>query len=120
MANAAPPLLYESCITSIDKEASSVSEYYGEVLKQSSDLQTNACCTIEEIPDYMKKALNNIHDDVMMKYYGCGLVHPEGLIGASVCDLGCGAGRDCYVLSQLVGESGSVTGVDFNDDQLKV
>ena len=114
------PLLYESCIKSIDSEADSVSNYYGEVLQQSSDLQTNACCTIGEIPDYMKKALSNVHDDVMMKYYGCGLVHPEHLKGASICDLGCGAGRDCYVLSQFVGEEGSVTGIDFNQDQLKV
>ena len=114
------PLLFETCVISIDSEADSVSNYYGEVLQQSSDLKTNACCTIEEMPDYMKKALNNIHDDVMMKYYGCGLVHPECLKGASICDLGCGAGRDCYVLSQLVGEGGSVTGIDFNDEQLKV
>lgn len=120
MASNNSPLLFESCVKSIDSEADSVSNYYGEVLQQSSDLQTNACCTIGEMPDYMKKALNNIHDDVMMKYYGCGLVHPECLIGASICDLGCGAGRDCYVLSQLVGEQGSVTGIDFNDEQLKV
>lgn len=114
------PLVYEACINSVDMEASSVSQYYGEVLQQSSDLKTNACCTIGEIPDYMKKALNNIHDDVMMKYYGCGLVHPESLKGASICDLGCGAGRDCYVLAQLIGEKGCVTGVDFNKEQLKV
>ena len=120
MAAAGIPLLYESCIQSVDSEASTVSQYYGEVLQQSSDLKTNACCTIEEIPDYMKRALNNIHDDVMMKYYGCGLVHPESLKGISICDLGCGAGRDCYVLSQLVGQQGSVVGVDFNEDQLKV
>ena len=120
MASMNLPLLFETCVISIDSEADSVSNYYGEVLQQSSDLKTNACCTIEEMPDYMKKALNNIHDDVMMKYYGCGLVHPECLKGASICDLGCGAGRDCYVLSQLVGEGGSVTGIDFNDEQLKV
>mmetsp|Transcript_29592 Transcript_29592/g.28321 ORF Transcript_29592/g.28321 Transcript_29592/m.28321 type:complete len:361 (+) Transcript_29592:103-1185(+) len=113
-------LSYESCIKTIGGEAQDVSDYYGEVLQQSSDLKTNACCTIEEIPLYMKKALNNIHDDVMMKYYGCGLVHPENLSGASICDLGCGAGRDCYILSQLVGEEGRVVGVDFTEDQLKV
>ncbi len=94
-------LSYESCIKTIGGEAQDVSDYYGEVLQQSSDLKTNACYTIEEIPLYMKKALNNIHDDVMMKHHGCGLVHPEILSGASICDLGCGAGRDCYILSQL-------------------
>lgn len=30
-----------------------------------------------------------------------------------VLDLGCGAGRDCYVCSALAGEVGSVTGVDM-------
>src|SRR5690606_25122218 len=34
--------------------------------------------------------------------------------------LGCGAGRDVYALSALVGESGSVIGVDMTDEQLAV
>ena len=33
-----------------------------------------------------------------------------------VLDLGSGAGQDCFVLSKLVGESGSVTGVDMTDE----
>lgn len=33
-------------------------------------------------------------------------------------DLGCGSGRDCYVLSQLVGKSGHVTGLDMTEDQV--
>ncbi len=35
-------------------------------------------------------------------------------------DLGCGTGRDVYVVSKLVGEKGRVIGVDMNDDQLAV
>ncbi|MFZ2469121.1 MAG: methyltransferase domain-containing protein, partial [Parvibaculum sedimenti] len=35
-----------------------------------------------------------------------------------VLDLGCGAGRDCFVLSRLVGEEGSVVGVDMTAEQL--
>jgi arsenite methyltransferase len=35
-----------------------------------------------------------------------------------VLDLGCGTGRDVYILSQLVGETGSVTGVDMTAEQL--
>ena len=31
---------------------------------------------------------------------------PEHLKGLSVIDLGCGAGRDCFALSKLVGEKG--------------
>ena len=35
-------------------------------------------------------------------------------------DLGCGAGRDCYLLSALVGENGMVTGVDMTPQQLVI
>lgn len=98
----------------------SVKNYYGEVLTHSDDLQTNACCTGAEPPQYMKDILSKIHDDVISRYYGCGLVIPEHLEGASVLDLGCGAGRDVYTLSALVGESGSVTGVDMTEQQLAV
>lgn len=33
-------------------------------------------------------------------------------------DLGCGAGRDVYIASQLVGPTGSVTGIDMTEEQL--
>jgi SAM-dependent methyltransferase len=97
-----------------------VSSYYGKTLQTSEDLSTNACCTGEQIPDHVKKLLSNIHDEVLMKYYGCGLVIPEQLDGVSIVDLGCGAGRDVYTLSQLVGPNGKVTGVDMTDAQLEV
>lgn len=35
-------------------------------------------------------------------------------------DLGCGSGRDCYVLSQLVGKNGHVTGIDMTEDQVSL
>ena len=53
------------------------------------------------------------------RYYGCGLVIPQQLQGMSLLDLGSGAGQDCFVLSRLVGESGSVTGVDMTDEQVR-
>jgi len=102
------------------KVQSEVQDYYGKTLETSNDLQTNACCTDDVIPDYLKKILSQINDEVMMKYYGCGLITPEALKGASVLDLGCGAGRDCYALSAMVGETGSVVGVDMTDEQLAV
>lgn len=62
-----------------------------------------------------------MHPEVKAKYYGCGLCLPDDdLAGLSVLDLGCGAGRDCYLLSQLVGESGRVVGVDMTEAQLAV
>jgi len=103
-----------------DKVLDEVAEYYGRVLQTSKDLQTNACCTDENIPNSVKKALSNIHDEVLMKYYGCGVVAPEELKGRTVLDLGCGAGRDCYVLAQFVGAEGRVIGVDMTKEQIEV
>jgi len=45
---------------------------------------------------------------------------PSALQGCTVLDLGCGSGRDAYVLSQMVGENGYVIGVDMTDEQLAV
>ena len=98
----------------------SVQNYYGKVLQSSADLQTNACCSPEDMPDYVKRVLSKVHDEVLIRYYGCGLVMPHVLKGARVLDLGCGAGRDVYALAQLVGPEGHVTGVDMTDEQLDV
>ncbi|XP_054949314.1 arsenite methyltransferase isoform X1 [Pan paniscus] len=54
------------------------------------------------------------------RYYGCGLVIPEHLENCWILDLGSGSGRDCYVLSQLVGEKGHVTGIDMTKGQVEV
>jgi len=95
---------------------SDVREYYGETLQGTSDLQTNACCDIDTMPRYIKDYLSDIHDEVLMRYYGCGLVAPELLEGTSILDLGCGTGRDVYLLSRLAGESGKVIGVDMTQN----
>lgn len=97
-----------------------VKEYYGEVLGGTEDLQTSACCTADEMPAWLKPVVSSLHDEVLARYYGCGLVAPEQLPGLSVLDLGSGSGRDCYVLSALVGEQGKVTGVDMTQAQLEV
>ena len=97
-----------------------VQDYYGKTLQGSQDLQTNACCTDDNLPGYLKPILASIHDEVMTRYYGCGLIAPAALQTMRILDLGCGAGRDVYALSALVGESGSVVGVDMTDEQLAV
>jgi arsenite methyltransferase len=97
-----------------------VQQYYGEVLTSSLDLQTNACRTDARLPAYVKPILAQVHDEVLARYYGCGLVLPEALEGLTVLDLGCGAGRDVFVLSKLVGEHGRVVGVDMTEEQLAV
>ncbi|XP_068445123.1 arsenite methyltransferase-like [Clinocottus analis] len=98
-----------------------VKDYYGKVLKNSADLKSNACVPqAKPIPAFIRQALKKVHPEVSARYYGCGLVVPECLEGCRILDLGSGSGRDCYMLSQLVGEKGHVTGIDMTKDQLDV
>ena len=97
-----------------------VQDYYGKVLSSSDDLKTDACCTDEGLPNYLKPILSKVHDEVLMRYYGCGLVLPEKLQGARILDLGSGSGRDVYALSALVGEQGEVVGIDMTEEQLAI
>ncbi|MCT4643022.1 MAG: methyltransferase domain-containing protein [Bacteriovoracaceae bacterium] len=103
-----------------DNITKSVQEYYGESLQSTNDLKTNACCTLEAPSEYIMNALRKVHDDVQAKYYGCGLVVPTNLKNQRVLDLGSGSGRDCYIVADLVGESGKVVGVDMTQNQLDV
>ncbi len=98
----------------------SVKNYYGKVLQNSSDLKTDACCTPGGMPPHLIQLLEKIHPEVQSRYYGCGLVIPEALEGCRVLDLGSGSGRDAFLLAALVGENGSVTGVDMTPEQLEV
>ena len=97
-----------------------VRRYYGEVLRTSADLRTSACCTGDAVPERLRPLLADVHPEVQERFYGCGLPLPAALAGCTVLDLGCGTGRDCYVLSRLVGERGRVIGVDMTPEQLAV
>jgi arsenite methyltransferase len=97
-----------------------VRNYYGRVLKSTADLQTSACCTAERLPPHLAAIEALIHDEVKEKFYGCGSPLPPALDGATALDLGCGSGRDTFLLSKLVGERGQVLGVDMTPEQLAV
>lgn len=97
-----------------------VKDYYGKVLTSSADLKTDACCTVGDMPDYLKALLANIHQHVRARYYGCGLIAPLALEGARILDLGSGSGQDAYALAQLAGPEGEVVGVDMTPKQLAV
>ena len=96
-----------------------VKDYYGKILRGSGDLKTMACCTPDSMPESVKALLGNIHNDVLAKYYGCGLIVPELLERRRILDLGCGSGRDVYALAQLAGPAGEVVGVDMTPEQLE-
>ncbi|MGH6636093.1 MAG: methyltransferase domain-containing protein [Gammaproteobacteria bacterium] len=103
-----------------DSQRRSVQRYYGEVLSSSADLRTSACCPPETLPAYLRDILAEVHPQVHDRFYGCGSPIPPTLEGATVLDLGCGSGRDCYLLSKLVGSGGRVIGVDMTSEQLEV
>jgi arsenite methyltransferase len=98
----------------------SVQEYYGKVLKSSADLKTGACCATDSLPSHVLPILGELHEEVRERFYGCGSPIPPALEGATVLDLGCGSGRDSYLMSKLVGPEGRVIGVDMTEEQLAV
>ena len=98
-----------------------VRAYYGAILEGSDDLKTNAtCCSESAPPKYVRDVMPLIADEVMERFYGCGSPIPPALEGCTAVDLGCGVGRDVYVLSKLVGPQGRVIGVDMTPSQLAV
>ncbi|MEQ1572265.1 MAG: methyltransferase domain-containing protein [Myxococcota bacterium] len=97
-----------------------VRHYYGTVLTGSADLKTNACCASAPPPPRVAAALANVHPDVTARFYGCGWPSAEAVEGRTILDLGCGTGRDVFVLAQLAGPRGRVIGVDMTESQLAV
>jgi ubiquinone/menaquinone biosynthesis C-methylase UbiE len=95
-----------------------VKDYYGKTLKSTKDLKTSACCDCGSLPAHLERLLENVHQEVKEKYYGCGLVAPAALEGRRILDLGSGSGRDAFMLAQLVGPEGEIVGVDMTDEQL--
>jgi arsenite methyltransferase len=64
------------------------------------------------VPKRLRRLLKDVHEDVLVKFYGCGSPLPEGLEGCTVLDLGCGSGRDCFV-----GKWGGDRPIDQSIDQ---
>lgn len=96
-----------------------IRDYYGRVLKTNRDLKTGACCAGDSFAPSIREILKQIHPNVVAKFYGCGSPIPSELTGKTVLDLGSGSGRDCFILSKLVGPDGRVIGVDMTPEQLE-
>jgi arsenite methyltransferase len=106
--------------TRVSPAKAAVQEYYGRTLQSAADLRTGACCCTESIPAFHRAILETIDEEIRERFYGCGSPIPPALEGCTVLDLGCGSGRDVYLVSRLVGEEGRVIGVDITDEQLAV
>ena len=91
-----------------------------EVLKRygaaSQAREEALCCPVDYEPHYLKI----IPQEIIDRDYGCG--DPSQFVrpGEHVLDLGSGGGKICYIISQIVGAQGSVTGVDFNPPMLEL
>lgn len=72
------------------------------------------CCPVTYAGDYLAA----IPDEIIERDYGCGDPSPYVRQGETVLDLGSGAGKLCYILSQAVGPGGKVIGVDCNQEML--
>ena len=92
-----------------------VSEAVRERYSAAAEQQEAAlCCPV----DYDAAYLKIIPDEILEKDYGCGDPSKWVQPGDRVLDLGSGGGKICYIAAQVVGETGSVVGVDVNDEML--
>jgi len=96
--------------TTLDIEAAVTSRYSGAAKVPDASL----CCPTT----YDAALLNAIPEEVIERDYGCGDPSRHLRPGQTVLDLGAGAGKICFIASQVVGASGQVIGVDMNDDML--
>lgn len=97
-----------------------IQQYYGESLSSQADLKTGACCSADAMPGFLQAWLRELPREVTDRFYGCGSPIPAAVEGATVLDLGCGTGRDAYLVSRLVGPRGRVIGIDMTPQQLAV
>ena len=84
-----------------------VLERYG---KGAEAFEPELCCPI----DYEAEYLDLLPKEIIEKDYGCGNPSVHVMPGETVLDLGSGAGKICYILSQKVGAEGSVIGFNAN------
>ena len=71
---------------------------------------------------YPQPELSNVPDGSVASFAGVANPHVLGRIeeGATVLDLGCGAGTDLLIAAQMVGPAGHVIGVDMTPAMLRV
>ena len=90
-----------------------VSQRYTKALKEKTP---DLCCPVS----YDPALLSALPKEILEIDFGCG--DPSRFVreGDYVLDLGCGAGKICYIAAQMAGPNGSVLGVDMNGDMLAI
>ncbi len=115
----------KTTMKSADEIKESVKKKYGQISNQSRTENASSCCgatgccdTVDyEIfaEDYSSQIGYNSEADLGL---GCGLPteYAKIKLGDTVVDLGSGAGNDCFVTRQFVGDDGRVIGIDMTDE----
>lgn len=107
-----------------------VREGYGKIAVQGTDgrVAANNCgCGCGSIPDTLSKAMGYSDEELTVApegaNLGLGCGNPTALAslkeGEVVLDLGSGAGFDCFLAAEKVGESGKVIGVDMTAEMIE-
>lgn len=107
-----------------------VREGYGKIAVQGTDgrVAANNCgCGGGSLPDTLSKAIGYSDEELAVvpegANLGLGCGNPTALAslkeGEVVLDLGSGAGFDCFLAAEKVGESGKVIGVDMTAEMIE-
>lgn len=108
-----PPLdMRDPSASQLDVEAAVRERYTAGAGRAVAEL----CCPVDYDPRYLEL----LPAEILERDYGCGDPSAHVREGERVLDLGSGGGKICYILSQKVGASGRVTGVDMNDAMLEL
>ena len=96
-----------------------VSQSYADRLREAVADDADCCGgDAEALAAYPSEVLEKLPGSVVT--FGCG--NPVALAGMkhgeTVLDLGSGAGLDCFLAAEQVGETGAVIGVDFTQEML--
>lgn len=85
-----------------------------ETYSAAAQAPAGLCCPASSDP----ALLAAVPAEIVERDYGCGDPTRHVRPGETVLDLGSGAGKAGYLLSQIVGPGGRVIGVDMNDEML--
>ncbi|MCJ7434291.1 MAG: arsenite methyltransferase [Anaerolineales bacterium] len=98
-----------------------VREHYADRIKSSASCCGPSDCCSTDNKLYPVDLLTTVPSDLANTSYGCG--DPITLAslkpGQTVLDLGSGAGLDCILAAQKVGETGHVIGVDMTPEMIE-
>ena len=82
--------------------------------KGALERESELCCPVSYDPKYLEA----IPRDVLERDYGCGDPSRHVREGDTVLDLGSGGGKICFIAAQAAGPTGTVIGVDMNEEML--